>query len=805
MNKNLFKTLQAPDIPGSTESLIDIKEIKNNIVFLKDGGMRKVIMTTGVNLSFKSKEEQNSIITSFQNLLNSLDFTVQFSAHSRRLAIKDYLDNMRKRINIEENPLIQGQLSEYIQFIERFIAENAVMEKQFFVTVPFNTFTTPSVNIRQKNKKIDLVTSSSTDTTTTDFARNREKLNFRVDQVLRGLRRSGLRAVILNNEELKELYINFYNPKTTEKIASPKDSPISSKKVEIKPNYIKINDKFVKTFFVLNYPRYLASGWLEPIINMPELMDITIHITPTDTNIALRNLTRRSALLNASIAEKSRQDSVRDPLLETALMDTENLRDMLQQTREKLFSISLYGAIYADSLEELRKLEYKIISTFERSLLTVKVPMFEQIKLWRSMAPLAKNLINITFAMNTSPASAFFPFISSDLTSDEGIMYGLNLHNNSLVIFDRFNLENHNSVIFARSGSGKSYAAKLELLRSIMLGTDVIIIDPENEYKSLSDAVGGETFKISLTSQNSINPFDIPIVPEGENESEVLQSHIASLTGLIKLMVGAITPAEEGVLDRSINEAYASRDISPGRDFTGAEPPLLEDLENILLNMDGGKDLAHRLYRFTKGSYAGFINRPTSVNIRNKVIVFSIRDLEEELRPIAMYIILNYVWNIVRSKLKRRILVVDEAWLMMKYPDSASFLFNLVRRARKYYLGITTITQDVEDFLNSPYGRPVITNSSLQFLLKQSPATIEIVAKAFNLTNVEKNYLLDVGIGQGLALVGQKHVAIQISASSFEHQIITTNPKEVIAMKKTIIEDKAKKEASKYKSKETII
>jgi len=791
MHKDLFKTFQAPDIPGSTESLTDIKEIKNNIVFLKDGGLRKVMMTTGVNLDFKSEEEQNSIIISFQNLLNSLDFTIQFSIHSRRLAIKDYLDNMRKRINIEENPLIQGQLSEYIQFIERFVAENAVMEKQFFVTVPFNTFAAPTINIGPKNKKIDQSTNDSIDATAIDFAKNIEKLNFRVDQVLQGLRSLGLRAVILNDEELKELYINFYNPKETEKLPAPKNSPISSKKVEIKPNYIKINDKFVKTFFVLNYPRYLASGWLEPIINMPELMDIAIHIAPTDTNIALKNLARRSALLNASIAEKQKQDSVRDPLLETALMDTENLRDMLQQTREKLFSISLYGAIYADSLEELRKLEYKIISTFERSLITVKVPMFEQIKLWRSIAPIAQNLANITFAMNTSPASAFFPFISSDLTSDEGIMYGLNLHTNSLVIFDRFNLENHNSVIFARSGSGKSYAAKLELLRSIMLGTDVIIIDPENEYISLSEAVGGETFKISLTSQNNINPFDIPIVPEGENESEVLQSHIASLTGLIRLMVGAITPAEEGILDRSINEAYASRDISPGRDFTGAEPPLLEDLENILLNMDGGKDLAHRLYRFTKGSYAGFINRPTSVNIRNKVIVFSIRDLEEELRPVAMYIILNYTWNIIRSKLKRRILVVDEAWLMMKYPDSASFLFNLVRRARKYYLGITTITQDVEDFLNSPYGRPVITNSSLQFLLKQSPATIEIVAKAFNLTDVEKNYLLDVSTGQGLALVGQKHVAIQITASDFEHRIITTNPEEILAMKKAANEDEA--------------
>jgi len=791
MFKKLLKEIQTLDSVGSTEGLSDIKEIKNNIIFLKDGSMRKVVMVAGINLDFKSEEEHNSIISSFQSLLNSLDFAVQFNMHSRKLDIEKYLNNLQKKAKTEERPLIQGLFFEYIKFIEQFVTKHAVMEKQFFVTIPFNTSIT-SVTDNKKTKEKEKATNMFIG----NSAQYIEKLNFRTEQVIQGLRGAGLRAVILNNEELKELCVNFYNPQTNEERNLFQNSAFVPKVVKINPNYLKINNKFVKTFFILNYPRYLASGWLNPIINLTELMDIAIHITPIDTNIALKNLTRKSALLNAAISEKIEKGLVRDPILETALMDTEALRDTLQQTREKLFSISLYGAIYADSLEELRKLEYKIISTFERCLVTVKVPMFEQVKLWRSVAPLAQNLINVTFAMNTNPSSTFFPFISSDLTSDEGIMYGLNLHNNSLVIFDRFNLENHNSVIFARSGSGKSYAAKLELLRSIMNGIDVIIIDPENEYQSLSDAVGGETFKISLTSKYSINPFDIPVVPEGENESEVLQSHIASLTGLIRLMVGAMTPAEEGVLDRSINEAYALRDIVPGRNFTGTEPPLLEDLENILLNMDGGKDLAHRLYRFTKGSYAGLINRQTSVNIKNRVIVFSIRDLEEELRPIIMYIVLNYVWNIVRSKLKRRILVVDEAWLMMKYPDSASFLFSLVRRARKYYLGITTITQDVEDFLSSPYGRPVITNSALQFLLKQSPATIETVAKAFSLTDVEKNYLLDVGVGQGLVIIGQKHAGIQIASSYFEHQIITTNPEEILAMREaatnTAIEEENK-------------
>ncbi|MFA4999282.1 MAG: DUF87 domain-containing protein [Parcubacteria group bacterium] len=772
------KSSKNPDSIGSVENLTDVKEIRNSAIFLKNGGMRKVIMVAGVNIDLKSEDEQDSVISSFQNLLNSLDFAVQFTVHSRRLAIKEYLDNMRTRMDAEQNQLIKSLFSEYIQFIEKFIAENAVVEKSFFVTVPFDTTALSGIGKRKREEE-ERIASMSVD----ELMQYMEKLNFRTEQVLQGLRQVGLRAVTLEDSELRELCANFYNPKTIEKEPIPEGDPIASKVIEIKPNYLKINDKFIKSFFVLNYPRYLTTNWLEPIINRPELMDISIHMSPTDTNIALKNLTRKTAYLSAAITERQEKGLVRDPALETALTDTEALRDSLQQTRERLFSVSLYFSVYTDSLDELKKLEYRIISTFERALITVKCPMFEQVRLWRSVSPFARNLMNISSAMNSGPASAFFPFISPDLTTDEGIMYGLNLHNNTLVIFDRFDLENHNSVIFAKSGSGKSYAAKLELLRSIMLGTNVLILDPENEYQPLAEAVGGTTFKISLTSKDSINPFDIPIVPEGEDVSEVLQSHIASLTGLVKLMVGTVTPAEEGILDRAINETYASRDISPGRDFSGADPPLLGDLEDVLRNMDGGKGLADRLYRFTKGSYAGFTNRPTNVNVRSNVIVFSIRDLEEELRPIAMYIVLNYVWNIVRSELRRRIMVVDEAWLLMKYPDSAAFLFNLVRRARKYYLGITTITQDVEDFLNSPFGRPVITNSSLQLLLKQSPATIDIVAKAFNLTDVEKNYLIDVNIGQGLMLVGQKHIAIQIVPSYFENQIITTNPEELLAIR----------------------
>jgi len=350
-----------------------------------------------------------------------------------------------------------------------------------------------------------------------------------------------------------------------------------------------------------------------------------------------------------------------------------------------------------------------------------------------------------------------------------------------LVIFDRFSLENANSVVFAKAGAGKSYACKLEIIRSMMMGIDVLIIDPENEYQKLAESVGGSFFKISLTSKNQINPFDIPIIPKGEDPADIFKSHILNLAGLMKLMFGTITPEEEAILDRAITATYESQDITPDKkDFTNLQPPLLEDFQTVLGSMEGGRGLARRLERFTKGSYAGFTNKPTNIDIKNRLIVFSVRDLEEQLRPIAIYIVLNFIWNLIRAEMKKRIMVIDEAWWLMKYPDSAAFLFSLAKRCRKYYLGLTTITQNVEDFLESPYGRPIITNSAIQLLLKQAPASIDVVAKTFNLSEAEKGLLLGADVGEGVFFAGLKHVAIQIIASYFENKIITTKPEELL-------------------------
>ena len=433
---------------------------------------------------------------------------------------------------------------------------------------------------------------------------------------------------------------------------------------------------------------------------------------------------------------------MRNPVLETAINDVEGLRDSLQQSEEKLFDTGVYITIYADTMEELARLESKLVTMMEAKLIYLKPALFEQLEGLSSILPINDDKLQVYTPMNTSPISSFFPFVSEDLSSNQGIMYGINLHNNNLVIFDRFSLENANEVVFAKSGSGKSYTTKLEIIRSLMAGIDmVIVIDPENEYDRLAETFGGSMFNISLSSHEHINPFDIPPIPEGETPSDVLRSHIVNLASLLKLMLGKLTPEEDALLDRAITETYASREIVADTDFTGKEPPLLGDLETVLRNLEGGKDMAEKLYKYTKGSFAGFLNQPTNIDVNNRLIVFSIRDLEEELRPIGMFVVLNFIWNLIRAKLAKRLLFIDEAWIMMKNDDSATFLFGLVKRARKYYLGVSTITQDVEDFLRSPYGRPIVTNSSLQLLLKQAPATIDIVAKAFDLTDAEKNFL----------------------------------------------------------------
>ena len=559
---------------------------------------------------------------------------------------------------------------------------------------------------------------------------------------------------------------------------------IAPSALKVTPNELDLGDKVVRTFFVISYPKTLNESWFSPIINLDQIFDISIYIHPIDTAMMLRQFQKKVAEVESQIHLREEKGLVRDPKLDAAYQNLEQLRDTLAQAQERIFDVGLYISIYASTAEELNKIESEIKTILESSLISMKPALFQQEQGFESTLPIGTDLLEVHNKFNSSPLSSFFPFTSFDLTSDKGILYGINRHNSSLVLFDRFGLENYNSVTFAKAGSGKSYSTKLEILRTLMFDTDVMVIDPEREYEYIADSVGGRYFNISLTSEHHINPFDLPHPRPDESPADVLRSNIVNLVGLFRIMLGGLTPEEDAIVDRAITETYALKDITVDSKFADLEPPLLSDFEMVLSGMEGGEDLVTKLSKYTKGTWAGFINQPTNVDINKKFIVFSVRDMEDELKPVAMYIVTHFIWNAVRKELRKRLLIIDEAWWMMKSEDTASFLLSLAKRGRKYYLGLATITQDVEDFLKSPYGLPILTNSSIQVLLKQSPSSIDVVQKTFNLTDEEKYLLLESGVGEGIFFAGLKHVAIKIIASYTEDQIITSDPHQILALKK---------------------
>ncbi len=549
---------------------------------------------------------------------------------------------------------------------------------------------------------------------------------------------------------------------------------------------LRVEEKFSRSFFVFSYPHYITAGWVSPVINLNVQLDISFFIHPASTEDILKKLRKRLTEVQAEIMDTEEKGLVRNPMLETAYQDMEELRDRLQSAQERMFYFGLYITIYGDSEKEIEETESVLRSIFESKVIYVRPALFQQAAAFTSTSPYGMDLLQTHTPMNTEPLSSIFPFISFDLTSSDGILYGVNKHNRSLVLFDRFSLENANAVIFGTSGAGKSYLVKLDVLRSLMSGIEVIIVDPENEYRTLAESVGGAFFNISLGSSHQINPFDIPIPGEGESAAEVLRTNTINLVGLLRIMLKGLGPEEDALIDQAITETYAARDITPESDpNTWADKvPLLSDLEQILESMEGTRPLVLRLRRFTQGTYSNFFNHHTNISVENNLTVFGIRDLEDEMRPIAMFIIMRYIWKTVSSSLKKRLFVIDEAWLMMQNEDGASFLFGLVKRARKYWLGVTTITQDVSDFMQSGYGKPIVTNSALKILLKQSSAVIDMIQKVFNLTEEEKFILLEGEVGEGIFFAGQKHVAIKITASYTEDQIITSSPEEIEKMKK---------------------
>lgn len=574
------------------------------------------------------------------------------------------------------------------------------------------------------------------------------------------------------------------NTKTTKGL----DDIFAPAAINLSSNHIQIGDKYIRTIFIATFPRYLNTSWFSPVVNLEKIFDIAIFVDPQNSGKILKDLRDKLGRLEVEAGEEATAGKVRNPVLETAINDIEDLRDKLQQGTERFFEAGVYISIYGSTLEELNDTESKIKNIFEAQLVYTKPATFRMREGFMSTLPLNNDHLAVHTSLNSEPLSSIFPFVSFNLTSDQGILYGINTANNSLILFDRFSLENYNSVVFGKSGGGKSYTVKLEILRTLMFGAQVIVIDPEDEYKHLAETLGGTFVKISISSNEHINPFDLPRPMQDETSEDVFRSHIVSLTGLIKLMVGQTTPEEDSIIDTALLQTYALKDIGPSSNFIAVEPPLLSDFESILQGMAGAESLVIRIGKYTQGTFSGFMNNPTNITLDNQLLVFNIRDMEEELRPIAMYFVLNFIWTQIRTELKKRLLIIDEAWILLKYKTGGDFMFNIAKRARKYFLALTTISQDVPDFLSSEYGKPIITNSSIQVLLKQSPASIKLIQDTFNLSDSEKFYLLEAPVGHGLFFAGQNHVGIRVIASYAEDQIITSDPRQILEI------EEAKKE-----------
>ena len=567
---------------------------------------------------------------------------------------------------------------------------------------------------------------------------------------------------------------------------------IAPSSLEFSSNYFQIGTRFARTYYVYGYPRQVYTGWLSAFINLDEVLDLSMIVRPVRSEVVLNNLRKKVSQLEAGIQIDSEKGRVRDPAKQAAILDAEEMRDKLQVGEERFFRFGMYFTIYAGSMEELEFISHKVESLLGQQLVYSKPASAQQETAFNSVVPQFMDQLQIYRNMNTGAISTSFPFTSADLTQENGILYGINMHNSGLVVFDRFSLENGNSVVFAKSGAGKSFAVKLEALRSMMFGTEVFIVDPENEYQRMCDAVGGAYVRLSLNSSTRINPFDLPQVVDNEEADNALRSNLITLHGLLRLMMGgaqsqmvrgegatipALNPVEEADLDAALIETYAKAGITNDPLTHGSTPPTINDLYDTLLHMGGsGPQLAQRLRKYTSGTFAGIFSQQSNVNVNNSMVVFNIRDLEDELRPVAMYIVLNFIWNKTKADRKRRLLVVDEAWQLMHFEDSANFLFSLAKRARKYNLGVTTITQDVEDFMASRMGRAIVANASMQILLKQSPTAVDVLSDVFKLTSEEKKRLSQFPVGQGLFFAGQNHVHIQVIASPTEAGLITTNP-----------------------------
>ena len=764
---------KTPPIKATTQDFIEIDEIKDDIVLMRDRSASLIIEVGTVNYWLLAQEEQDSIITAYGKLLNSLSFPVQILIISKKTDISTYLNLIDDKIKNQSADFMKKRLESYKNFIKTTVKKSEVLEKSFYFAIPFSPYEMGAIKSIQK--------------LTNDYVIERAKLSLypKKDHLLRLLNKIGLKASVLQKQKIVELFYSLYNSNNNQNNLAQIEAYgdklnqggfgikdlIAPSYAEIDFNHIKIDNKFYRTLYVAGYPRYVSPNWLHSLISFDRALYTSMFIYPTESKDVMEDLKRKIAEMEATIENDIKVGKIVDPSVQVALDDAMSLQAELAKGAERFFQFGLYITIPANSLEELDQITKQVESSLSSLLIISRKATLQMEEGYKSTLPLFYDKLGVWRNMDSTSLAMTFPFSTASLTKNEGVLYGLNEHDGSLIIFDRFTLENANSVILGKSGGGKSFLVKLETLRLLMMGIDVIIIDPENEYKKLAESFGGEFVEFSSSSKYKINPFDLTV---DDPEPDELQNKILDLHSLMRVIMGDLTPAQDALLDRALVTSYKLKNITQDPKTFKNEPPLLEDLYKVFLGMetDESREMADRLEKFVKGSASGIFNERSNFDIKNKFTVFGIRDLEENLRPVAMYIVLDFIWNKIRRDKKKRVLIVDEAWYLIKNKDSGSYLFSFAKRARKYMLGLTTITQDVEDFVATNEGRAIITNSSLQILLKQSAAAIDLLTKTFYLTNGEKHYLLSAGIGEGLFFAGQSHVGFKVIFSDEEKTTI---------------------------------
>ena len=540
---------------------------------------------------------------------------------------------------------------------------------------------------------------------------------------------------------------------------------ISYSGMEEKPDYLLIDGIYVRTLYISGYPFVASSGWLDNLNTFNRNMDVSYHIHEIDAIIALPKLQRKITELESTKRAMIKAGRIVGSDITDPLDSAIEIKNKIQRGQEKLFQLSIYISLRADSLRELNKLTKLVESNMASRLFFIKTARYQQVNGLQSILPRSEDKLLQKRNMDSSSAALCFPFSSAELVQESGILYGVNKSNSSLVMLDRFSLNNANSITFAQSGSGKSYATKVEILRQLMQGTDVIVIDPEREYLKLADSVGGTSIKISVNSSEHINPFDLNL---RENKTNSVYEHIQDLTDVISLMVDGLSPAERAVVDKAIILTYKKKN----------DQPTLKDFYKCILEL-GENNIANRLDKYISGSLKGVLSNKTNINLDNRLVVFDIKDLADSLREIMMMIISNYVEHRVKSTIKKRLLVIDEGWILLEHEQSARFVSGLVRRARKYWLGVAIISQQANDFLRNDYGRAIASQSALRFLMRQDTTTIRNVVSEFNLSEFEQSYLLTCDRGEALIIADQNHVALSVVASEEEHPLITTDPNEL--------------------------